>query len=83
VVQNAKVSNYLGKSLNSGNEHSLIWVNPCHLSRFQDLKKHFDSVGGLGYFREKVDAFEMKMFGGQTTGKDNFRLIAEIYDFID
>lgn len=87
LVTNAKVANYLGKSLNSGNEHSTIYLDP-QIPQAHALQEHLKSMkGGLDALHEKVEDFERQMYGSTSDTHDkamsesNSRLVQEVFEF--
>ena len=82
ALKGTRVSDFGGKSLNSGEEHSQIFLNPKH-RRTEQLRKWYEQEGGseqnfqsLSYQRDS--AAGQSGVGSGLEKPDNFKLIEEM-----
>jgi len=82
-VKGAKVSEYGGKSLNAGDEHSQIFLDPPGDKRCDELRKWYQSAspetvrGGLSMTASRDNEGQEK-----SSRPDNFKLIREMIDAV-
>ena len=84
-MKGARVSDYGGKSLNAGDEHSQIFVDPPGDKRCDDLRKWYASANpdqiknasSVTAVRESTDASNP-----QVQRSDNFKLIQEVIECV-
>jgi hypothetical protein len=79
AIKNARISEYQGKSLNCGDDHSTLYIEPSH-NRTLDLQKWYASTGGNANNLQSLSGAGM----GEGSGgnKDNYRFISEMMDSI-
>jgi replication factor A1 len=73
AVRSARVSDYGGKSLNSGDDHSQIYIDPDH-NRTLELQKWHAACGDQGL--QSLTAAG----GGEGGSRDNHRMVKEMMD---
>eukprot|EP00347_Sterkiella_histriomuscorum_P012018 403370207 len=75
AVKNVRVSDYGGKSLNCGDDHSLIYLNPA--DKRTDQLMQWSQTGGA---KKNLQNLSGGVGGGDSGSRDNYRLVREMSD---
>ena len=79
AIKGAKVSDYGGKSLNAGDEHSQIFLDPEH-KRTEQIKHWYDANPNMA--RAQSITMQRESNEGGQQRADNFKLIQEVLDSV-
>lgn len=82
AIKGAKVSDYGGKSLNAGDEHSQIFLD-CEHKRVKELQAWYSANPAASRAQQSITATTSKSTEeGATQRADNFKLIQEVIEAV-